>query len=49
MDPQILAHVRTQCPDGRHPKSKLYISALTLHSYGNIPVAHVTMHCMILP
>ena len=35
------------CPDDRHPELKIYISELILDSYEYIPVAYVTMHCVI--
>jgi hypothetical protein len=45
-DPYILAHV-IQCPDDWHPKLDTYISELILGSHEYIPVAYVTMHCII--
>jgi len=36
-----------ECPDGRCPKLKIYISELILDGCEYIPVAHVTMHCMV--
>jgi len=47
MDPHIIAHVNLKCPDDRYPKLKIYISELILCSYKCIPVAYVTVHCMI--
>ena len=46
-DPHILAHVEIECPDDRYPKLNMYISELILDNYECIPVAYVTMHCMI--
>jgi len=47
MGPHIIAHVNLECPDDRYPKLKIYLSELNLHSYECIPVAYITMHCMI--
>jgi hypothetical protein len=47
--PHILAHVNIEYPDDGHPKLKIYISELILDSYKYIPVAYVTMHCVIEP
>jgi hypothetical protein len=44
-DPHILADV--EYTDDRYPKLQMYISELILDSYEYIPVAYVTMHCMI--
>jgi len=49
MDPHIFAHVSIVCPDDKYPKLIIYISELILLSYGYIPVAHVTKHCVIWP
>jgi len=46
-DPHILAEVNIECTDDRNPKLQIYISELALDSYEYIPVAYVTMHCMI--
>jgi hypothetical protein len=43
----ILAHVNIDCPDDRYPKLNICISEMILDSYAYIPVAYVTMHCMI--
>jgi hypothetical protein len=48
-DPHILAHVNIVGLDDRQPKLKIHVSELILGSYEYIPVASVTMHCMILP
>jgi len=47
-DPHI-THVNTQCPDDRYTKFKIHISELIADSYEHIPVAYITMQCMILP
>jgi hypothetical protein len=49
MDPHSLAHVNIECSDDRYPKLKIYVSELILDGYESIPVAYITMHCMILP
>jgi hypothetical protein len=41
MDPYILAHANTGCPDDRYPKLKIYISDLISDSYQYIPVVKV--------
>ena len=43
----VLAHVNIACPGDRYPKLTIYISELILDSYKYMPVAYVTMHCMI--
>jgi len=43
----ITAHVNTEFPDDRNAKSKVYTSEIILDRYQYIPVAHVTIHCMI--
>jgi hypothetical protein len=48
-DPHVVTHVNIECPDARYPKLNIYISELILDSYEYMPVAYVTMHCMILP
>jgi hypothetical protein len=49
MVPYILDHISLDCPDHKYlyPKLKICISELILDSYEYIPVACVTMHCMI--
>jgi hypothetical protein len=47
MDAHVLVKVNTGCPDDRYPKFKICISGLILDSYEYVPVAYVTMHCMI--
>jgi hypothetical protein len=47
MGSHILAHVNIKCPDDRDPKLKNDISELTLDSYEHIPVAYITMYCII--
>jgi hypothetical protein len=47
MGSHILAHVNIEFPDDRDPKLKNDISVLTLDSYEDIPVAYITMYCMI--
>jgi hypothetical protein len=46
-DPPILAAVNLECPDDRCPKLKIYIKEVISDSYEYIPVAYVTMHCVI--
>jgi len=36
-----------ELPHDRHPNLKIYISELTIDGYQHIPVAYVTMQCMI--
>ena len=48
-DPHILVHVNTECPYDRYPKLKMCISELILGSFKYIPLALVTMQCMIGP
>jgi hypothetical protein len=47
MDPDNLAHINTVCPDDRYPKLKINVSELILDSCKYIPVAYITMNCMI--
>jgi len=47
MDIHILAHINMELLNDRHPNLKIYISELTLDGYQYIPIAYVTMHCMI--
>ena len=35
------------CPDVKYPKLKIYVSELIVGRYQYVPVAHVTMQCMI--
>jgi hypothetical protein len=49
MDPHILAHISIQFSDDRYPKLQIYTSELILDSCEYIPIAYVTMHCMICP
>jgi len=44
-----LAHVNMDCPADWYPKLKTNISGLTVDSCQYIPVANVTMHCIIGP
>ena len=44
MDPHILAHVDTGCPDDRYPKLKIFISELIWDNYQHTTVAQVTMN-----
>jgi hypothetical protein len=46
-EPHILAHVNMERPDDRYPKLQIFISELTLDSYKCMPLAYVTMRCMI--
>jgi hypothetical protein len=46
-DPHILAQVNTECPDDKYPKLKIYISEVISSGYEYIPVAYVTMRCII--
>ena len=47
-DLHILGHVNMDCPADWYPKLKTYnIPELILASYQYIPVAYVTMHCII--
>ena len=46
-DPHILADVNIACSDDRYPTLEIYISELILGSNEYIPVAYVTMNCMI--
>jgi hypothetical protein len=46
-DPHILGHVNRQCADDRCPKLKICMSEVILDSYEYMPVAYVTMNCMI--
>ena len=53
-DPHTLDHVNTVCvcvcvcvDEDRYTELKIKISELILDSYQYIPVAHVTVHCMI--
>jgi hypothetical protein len=39
--------VNRECPDDSYPKLDIYATELILDSYEYIPVAYVTMHCMI--
>ena len=48
-DTHILANVMVVGPNDRNPKLKIYISELSFDSYEYIPVAYVTVYCMILP
>jgi hypothetical protein len=48
-DPHIPALVSIECLDDKHPKFKICISELILDRYQYIPLAYVTMHCMIRP
>jgi len=43
----IIAHVNIEFPDDRNSKLKVYTSEMILGSYQYIPVAHVTIYCMI--
>jgi hypothetical protein len=43
----ILAHVNTECLDDRYPKLKMYTLEMILDWCEYIPVAYVTIHCMI--
>jgi hypothetical protein len=43
-DPHILTHINE---DKMHQEVKIYISEFISDSYEHIPVAYVTMHCMI--
>jgi len=47
MDLHILARVNKGCPDDTYPKLKTDISKLILDSYEYIPVAIVTVLCII--
>jgi len=47
MDPHIPALLSVECLDDRHPKFKICISELILDRYQYIPLAYVTMYCMI--
>ena len=49
MDPHILVHINRVCLDDWHPKLEIYTSELIFNSYEYIPVAYITMHCMIRP
>jgi hypothetical protein len=49
MDPHILAYVNTKCPDDGYTELKICISELILDSHQRIPVAHVTLHCLLWP
>ena len=46
-DIHILAHINMELPHDRHPNPKICISELTLDGYQHIPLAYVTMQCMI--
>jgi hypothetical protein len=46
-DPLILAHVNVACPDDGYTKLEIYVLDLISDSCEYIPVAYVTMHCMI--
>ena len=47
-DPHILAHVNIVCmDDDRYTELNIYFSELVVDSYQYIPVAYVTVHCMI--
>jgi hypothetical protein len=48
-NPHTLAHINTECPDDKQPELYMYIWERILDSYQYIPVAHVTVHCMIWP
>jgi len=41
MDPNIIAHVDTECPDVRHPELNMYISEPIVDSYEYRSVAYV--------
>jgi hypothetical protein len=47
--PYILPHGSIVFPDGLYAKLKMFISELILDKYECIPVAYITMHCMIRP
>jgi hypothetical protein len=45
VSPEYFGYTLAHRPDDRDPKSKIYISELTVGSYEYITVAYVTMHC----
>jgi len=45
----IHTHINIECPDDGYPKLKTYISELISDSYIRIPVAYITMHCIVWP
>jgi len=47
-DPHILAVINIVCPENKEPKFKIYISELILDSHEYIPVACVTIHCILI-
>jgi len=47
--PDILADVNTECSDDRYPKLKINNSEMVSDRSKYIPVAYLTMHCMIWP
>jgi len=49
MDPHIFAQGNKEYPDNKYAKLKICILKLILDSYECIPVARVTMNCVILP
>jgi len=48
-DPHILADINIECLDDKLPKFKIYISEQILDRYQYIPLAYITIHCIILP
>jgi len=46
-NPHVLAHINTECTDDKYPKLYICILKLILDSCQYIPLAYVTMHCMI--
>jgi len=46
-DPHTLSYVNTVRPENSYPTLKICISELMVDSYEYIPVAYLTMQCMI--
>jgi hypothetical protein len=44
---QIPVHVHIVCSNDRYSKFRIYISVVILNSHKHIPIAYVTIQCMI--